>query len=251
MLPPWIGIGAASRAVAKEADQLARSDVKVFITGEAGVGKEIVARRIHESGPRSGRAFIVINCASLPDALLESELFGHVRGSFTGAYRDKTGKLALADGGTVFLDDIDHLSLRMQGLLLHFLMTSTLRRIGDDEERSVNVRVMTGTTAAPDDLLASPTFRQDLFYRMNVIRLHIPPLRERREDVAALLNYFLRDFSDAHGIDVPRVDANAMSMLAAAAWPRNLDQVREVAEQLVSSRINAVTVGVSSDIVTD
>src|SRR5438874_7020065 len=182
-------------ALQQEIDRVARSDAKVLITGESGVGKEIVARSIHYRGPRAANVFAPVNCAGLPETLLESELFGHVKGSFTGAYRDKPGKLETAHNGTVFLDEIGEMTLRMQGLLLRFLETGELQKVGaDGDGRRVNVRVVAATNRNLRDMIAQSTFRDDLFYRLNVIHIVVPPLRERRDDIPLLLDYFLSRF---------------------------------------------------------
>ena len=158
----------------------------MLITGESGTGKEIVAHAIHANSPRAANAFAPVNCAGLPETLLESELFGHVRGSFTGAYRDKPGKLESAHNGTVFLDEMGEMTLRMQGMLLRFLETGELQKVGaDGGGRIVNVRVITATNRNLRDMIAQGAFREDLFYRLNVIHIVVPPLRDRRDDTAA------------------------------------------------------------------
>src|SRR3989440_31639 len=168
----------------EDVEAAARSDAKVLIVGETGVGKEIVARMIHETGRRRTRNFVTINCAGLPDSLLESELFGHVRGSFTGAYRDKPGLAAMAHNGTVFLDEVGEMSTRMQVVLLRFLETGEIQRIGANRAHTrVNVRLITATNRELPVQIASGAFREDLYFRLNVIRLHIPPLRERVDDI--------------------------------------------------------------------
>src|SRR5512145_3141783 len=156
----------------QEIERIARSDAKVLITGESGVGKELVAHAVHAQSPRGTRPFVAVNCAGLPETLLESELFGHVKGSFTGAYRDKPGKLELADSGTVFLDEVGEMTLRMQGLLLRFLETGELQKVGSDRATGiVNVRVIAATNRKLEDLITEGKFREDLFYRLNVIHL--------------------------------------------------------------------------------
>ena len=173
-----------------DVDAAARSDAKVLIVGETGVGKEIVARLIHELGRRRSRDFVTINCAGLPDSLLESELFGHVRGSFTGAYRDKPGLATLANHGTLFLDELGEMSLRMQALLLRFLETGEIQRVGSDRvEGRLDVRVIAATNRNLQERIEGREFREDLYYRLNVLRLVIPPLRERREDIEMLLQH--------------------------------------------------------------
>jgi transcriptional regulator with GAF, ATPase, and Fis domain len=179
-----IGQSPALIALKQEIQRVAQSDAKILITGESGVGKELVAMSVHAQSLRSERPFITVNCAGLPETLLESELFGHVKGSFTGAYRDKPGMLEKADEGTIFLDEIGEMSLRMQGMLLRFLETGELQKVGADRiGRRIDVRVIAATNRALADMVAQGQFREDLYYRLNVINIHVPPLRERREDI--------------------------------------------------------------------
>src|SRR5690349_20269391 len=167
-----MGVSPVLLELKAEVERVARSDAKILITGESGVGKELVAREIHARSLRSSRIFIPVNCAGLPETLLESELFGHVKGSFTGAYRDKPGKLEAAHDGTIFLDEVGEMSLRMQGLLLRFLETGELQKVGSERLGTpVNVRVIAATNRPLGDLIAQGTFREDLFYRLNVIHL--------------------------------------------------------------------------------
>ena len=187
-----IGSSPPMRDLRDEIAYAARSDAKILITGESGVGKEILARSIHRQSPRSRAQLVTINCAGLPDSLLESELFGHVRGSFTGAYRDKAGLLELANSGTIFMDEVGEMSLRMQALLLRFLESGEIQRVGAERAQArVNVRVIAATNRNLTERIASKDFREDLYYRLNVIHLTVPPLRERREDVGELLEHFL------------------------------------------------------------
>src|SRR6476659_1299729 len=173
-----IGSSAAIAELSQEIERIAKSDAKVLITGESGVGKELVANAIHHRSARAQRAMVAVNCAGLPETLLESELFGHVKGSFTGAYRDKQGKLEIADGGTIFLDEIGEMTLRMQGLLLRFMETGELQKVGADHTGGrVDVRVIAATNRNLRDMVGQGTFREDLFYRLNVIHLTVPPLR--------------------------------------------------------------------------
>ena len=239
-----VGVSASIRSVEEEIDHAARCNAKVLITGESGVGKEIVARLIHARSSRHGGPLITINCAGFPDTLLESELFGHVKGSFTDAHRDKRGWLEAADGGTIFMDEVGEMSLRMQALLLRFLETGEIQRVGADRHvQPVNVRVITATHRRLLNHIADKTFREDLYYRLNVVHIEVPPLRERREDVAVLLNHFLYLFADAHRAPVPDVDAEVLSALAAYHWPGNVRELRNVAERLMlrcsGNRINA------------
>jgi transcriptional regulator with GAF, ATPase, and Fis domain len=191
-----IGSSQEMRELQEEIANVSASDAKVLVTGESGVGKELVARAIHAGSPRAHATFVAMNCAGLPETLLESELFGHVKGSFTGAYRDKAGKLELADRGTVFLDEVGEMTLRMQGLLLRFLETGELQKVGSDRPSGrVNVRVIAATNRDLHTLIEEGKFREDLFYRLNVIHLHVPALRERRPDIPALVEHFLLRFA--------------------------------------------------------
>src|SRR5436190_17115857 len=219
----------------QEIERIARSDAKVLITGESGVGKELVARAIHTNSPRAERPFIAANCAGLPETLLESELFGHVRGSFTGAYRDKPGKLELAHTGTVFLDEIGEMTLRMQGLLLRFLETGELQKVGGDgAETRVDVRAVAATNRDLRQLISQGQFREDLLYRLNVIHLTVPPLRERAEDIPGLVEFFLGRMVSHNGrAHVCTVTPDAMAALTAYSWPGNVRQLQNVLERLV------------------
>ena len=232
--PMLIGFSAASRAVEDEIDHAARCDAKVLITGESGVGKEVVARLIHERGLRGRGPLVTINCAGFPDSLLESELFGHVKGSFTDAHRDKRGWLESAHGGTFFMDEVGEMSLRMQALLLRFLETGEIQRVGDERRLPpVDVRVITATHRRLVDHIAERSFREDLYYRLNVVHIEVPPLRERREDVTILFRHFLDLFSRTYQVPAPEVTADVMQVLVAYAWPGNVRELRNVAERLV------------------
>src|SRR6266446_4825098 len=190
-----VAVSPAMLHIEEELRQSARSDAKILLTGESGVGKEVIARLVHKYSTRSARPFVAMNCAGVPDSLLESELFGHVRGSFTGAYRDKPGLLEQAHGGTIFMDEVGEMSLRMQALLLRFLEDGDVYRVGSERKSgTVNVRVVAATNRVLLDRIAAGAFREDLYYRLNVIHLVIPPLRERREDIPPLLEYFLEEF---------------------------------------------------------
>ena len=232
--PPMVGVSAAIRAVEEEIHHAARSDAKVLITGESGVGKEIVARLIHEYGSRGSGPLVTINCAGFPDSLLETELFGHVKGSFTDAHRDKRGWLEQAHGGTIFMDEVGEMSLRMQALLLRFLENGEIQRVGSDGKLPpLDVRVITATHRRLVEHIANKTFREDLYYRLNVVHIEVPPLRERREDVFVLLNHFLALFSETHAMPLPEVSPEALSCLTAYHWPGNVRELRNVAERLV------------------
>ncbi|HKY20630.1 MAG TPA: sigma-54 dependent transcriptional regulator [Vicinamibacterales bacterium] len=229
-----IGVSAATRAIQAEIECAARSDAKVLLTGESGVGKEVVARLIHHHSRRRHASLVTINCAGIPDTLLASELFGHVRGSFTDAYRDKEGWIEQADRGTIFMDEIGEMSTQMQSLLLRFLENGEIQRVGSDRRTtSVDVRIITATNRRLMERVAANEFREDLFYRLNVIHIEIPPLRQRREDVPVLMAHFLRKFSQSHRVDMPTLSEHAAAQLAAAEWPGNVRQLRNVAERLV------------------
>ena len=232
--PLLIGESAEMERLREDLNAAARSDAKVLVVGETGVGKEIVARMIHDIGRRRARNFVAINCAGLPDSLLESELFGHVRGSFTGAYRDKPGLAAMADNGTLFLDELGEMSLRMQALLLRFAETGEIQRVGSDRiEGRVNVRIIAATNRNLSEQISKGEFREDLYYRLNVIRLAIPPLRERGTDVAILLQHYFQESAKAHGTEVPRLTVSAQEILTSHRWPGNVRELKNVVERLV------------------
>ena len=238
-----IGTSSAIGELAQEIDRIARSDAKVLITGESGVGKELVAHAIHQRSPRAARAMVAVNCAGLPETLLESELFGHVKGSFTGAYRDKQGKLEMADGGSIFLDEIGEMTLRMQGLLLRFMETGELQKVGADRAAGrVNVRVIAATNRNLRDMITEGTFREDLFYRLNVIHLTVPALRERREDIPALVEHFLAQFTRNNGTPVHAIAPETVKLLSEYSWPGNVRELENVIERLVVTGRNDTVV---------
>jgi len=229
-----VGRSDAIRAIEADVDCAARSDAKVLITGETGVGKEVVARLIHQRSGRVSAPLVTLNCAGLPDSLLESELFGHVRGSFTGAYRDKPGLLEMAPNGTVFLDEVGEMSMRMQVVLLRFLESGEIQRIGADRSHArVNVRLITATNRDLQAQIASGAFREDLYFRLNVIRLWIPPLRERAEDIPLLINYYLDSYAQAHRVTAPEITGEALEALQAYRWPGNIRELKNVVERVV------------------
>lgn len=234
------------RALEVEVDCAARSDAKVLITGETGVGKEVIARLIHHRSPRASARMVTLNCAGLPDSLLESELFGHVKGSFTGAYRDKPGLLETAPDGTVFLDEVGEMSMRMQVVLLRFLETGEIQRIGADRAHTrVNVRLITATNRNLEAEIASGAFREDLYFRLNVIRLHIPPLRERVEDITPLVQHYLGWFAQQHRIQSATLSPDAIDALLAYRWPGNVRELRNVVERVVL-KANGGVIGVAN-----
>jgi transcriptional regulator with PAS, ATPase and Fis domain len=222
------------QALQADIDSAARSDAKVMITGATGVGKEVVARSIHARSRRRSEPFVTVNCAGVPDSLLESEFFGHVRGSFTGAYRDNPGLLRQADRGTVFLDEVGEMSLRLQALLLRFLETGEIQTVGAVLSRGqVDVRVITATNRNLMEAVTARTFREDLFYRLNVLHLRVPLLRERRDDIPLLLEHYLSHFADQHRMAKPTISQGALDALVSYAWPGNVRELRNVVERLV------------------
>jgi DNA-binding NtrC family response regulator len=231
------------RDIQEEIACASRSNAKILITGESGVGKEVVARLIHQRSERAHSPLVTINCAGVPDTLLESELFGHMRGAFTDAYRDKRGWLDQAHGGTIFMDEVGEMSLRMQALLLRFFESGEIQRVGSDRINSkVDVRVIAATNRDLMSRIADKSFREDLYYRLNVIHLAIPPLRERRQDIEPLFNHFCRFYSQRHGADLPVVTSEAAERLVAYRWPGNVRELKNVAERLVvRSRSGIVT----------
>lgn len=229
-----IGTSPAIQAVREEIHYAIRCDAKVLITGESGVGKEVVARLIHAGSNRSQHPLVTVNCAALTESLLETELFGHVRGSFTGAFRDRTGVLEQANRGTVFMDEIGETTPRMQGLLLRFLETGEIQRVGSDRaETRVNVRVIAATNRNLVDAVAAKTFREDLYYRLNVIQLQLPPLRDRQEDIAPLLSQFLSLFATQYRVPRPVVAPEALDAMIAYHWPGNVRELKNLAERFV------------------
>ena len=233
----FVGATAPIRQLREDIDAAACSRAKVLISGESGVGKEVVARLVHRLSERSRAPFVAINCAGIADSLLESELFGHVRGSFTHAERDRDGLLAAANGGTVFLDEVGEMSLRMQAVLLRFLESGEIQRVGIDRPgRPLDVRVIAATNRNMREHIAANTFREDLYFRLNVIHLVIPPLRERRDDIPAMVDHFLREL--AHGADgtVPEVAPEAMTRLVVYRWPGNVRELRNVVERMTLRR---------------
>jgi len=210
---------------------LPHRDVTVLITGETGTGKEVLARAMHEGGPRKAGRFVPVNCAAIPAALLESELFGHVRGAFTDAHQDKAGLFEEADGGTLFLDEIGHLPLDLQGKLLRVLEDKTIRRVGGNENFAVDVRILAATHVDLRIAVEDGAFRQDLFYRLNVVELELPALRDRGEDVLLLGHHFVETISARYGLPLPVVPKNFARALREHSWPGNVRELRHAIER--------------------
>jgi DNA-binding NtrC family response regulator len=226
-----IGSGPWIKELYERIAMVAATDVTVAIFGESGTGKELVARTIHNSSPRHDAPFVVVNCAAIPETLLEDELFGHVRGAFTDATRDREGLLAAADTGTLFLDEIGELPLPLQAKLLRVLQSHEFRRIGDDQDRQVDVRIITATNRDLDQLVARGSFRQDLYYRINVFPMHLPALRERPEDIALLVHHFVQKYRARLGKPIDGVSAAGLARLAAYEFPGNVRELENKIHQ--------------------
>lgn len=209
------------------------SDVTVLIQGETGTGKELIARAIHYNGPRRDHLFVAQNCGALPDTLLESELFGHVKGSFTGAISDKKGLFELADQGTIFLDEVADTSLAMQQRLLRVLQEGEIQPVGSGKTRKVNVRVISAANRDLQEAIKNNQFRSDLYYRLNVFPIVLPPIRERREDIPGLANYFLKKYAAKSGRNVPGISADGISALMSSPFPGNVRQLENIIERAV------------------
>jgi two-component system, NtrC family, response regulator PilR len=209
-------------------------DSSLLITGESGTGKELVARTIHYNSPRAEKPFVAINCGAIPEELLESELFGHVKGSFTGAIAHKAGLVEVARGGTLFLDEVAEMSPNLQVKLLRFLQDHMFRRVGGTEDLEADIRTLAATNKDPAQLIRMGTFREDLYYRLNVIAVEMPPLRERREDIPLLATNFLSLFAARAGRHAMRITPEAMEALLAHAWPGNVRELENVLERAVA-----------------
>jgi two-component system response regulator PilR (NtrC family) len=229
-----IGAGAWLKDLYDRITMVAATDATVAIFGESGTGKELVARTIHNSSPRHEAPFVVVNCAAIPEALIEDELFGHVRGAFTDATRDREGLLGAAHTGTLFLDEIGELPLSLQAKLLRVLQSQEFRRIGDDADRRVDVRIITATNRDLDQLVARGSFRQDLYYRINVFPLHLPPLRERPDDIALLVHHFVQKYRARLGKVIEGVSAGALARLSAYDFPGNVRELENMLERAVA-----------------
>jgi len=214
--------------------RVAAVDSTVLITGESGTGKELVARTIHYNSPRALRDFMAINCGAIPEHLLESELFGHVKGSFTGAIANKVGLLEVTRGGTVFLDEVAEMSPMLQVKLLRFLQDHIFRRVGGTEDIEVDIRTIAATNKDPAQLIRAGAFREDLYYRLNVISVEMPPLRDRREDIPLLATNFLNLFAARAGRNAMRIAPETMDALMAHAWPGNVRELENVMERAVA-----------------
>ncbi|HLL76252.1 MAG TPA: sigma-54 dependent transcriptional regulator [Pyrinomonadaceae bacterium] len=228
-----IGESVAMRALRKQIAVVAPTEGRVLIYGESGTGKELVARALHAQSRRAGAPFVELNCAAIPEELIESELFGHTRGAFTGATHPKRGKFELADNATLFLDEVGDMSARVQAKVLRVLEEQRFSPVGSNEQRRVDVRVIAATNRRLEQEIERGSFRPDLFYRLNVIPFELPPLRERLEDVPALVEHFNRKFSAAYNKQPKRFDADALDALQSYSWPGNVRELRNTVERVV------------------
>ena len=230
---PMIGSSPGLQAVRDLIARVGPTGARVLITGENGTGKELVARAVHEASPRRDRAFVEVNCAAIPTELIESELFGHMKGSFTGAVADRAGKFELADGGTLFLDEIGDMSLSAQAKVLRALQEGVVTRIGAAKSLEVDVRVLAATNKLLAQEIAASQFREDLFYRLNVVPIDVPPLRERTQDIPELIAHFIGQLGGRAGIAAKPFTADAIQRLASRLWPGNVRELRNAVERLL------------------
>ena len=227
-----IGQSPVLDSLIRSAKIVAATDVTVLIKGETGTGKEVFATAIQQASARANKAFITLNCAALPESLIESELFGHKKGSFTGATADKQGLFQAADGGTLFLDEINSLPLSIQAKLLRFLESGECLAVGEIKPYKVDVRVISATNADLNKQIEAGEFRSDLYFRLNVVPLELPPLAQRTEDIEPLIEHFLAFFEDAHALAAPKFSKPALKALKTYSWPGNIRELRNVCERL-------------------
>lgn len=230
-----VGRSARMRAVFDFIQVIGDSDSGVLITGESGTGKEIVAQVLHHSGRRRHRPFVVVSCALFSETLIESELFGHNRGAFTGAIKDRPGRFELAQGGTILLDDVDDVPLSMQVKLLRVLQNRTIERLGGSREIPVDVRVIAGTKKDLSALVAEGKFREDLYYRLNVLPISLPPLRERKEDIPQLMTHFFERYFRRRGEDVPPLSDSVTQAFSRYSWPGNVRELENACERIAQT----------------
>ncbi|MGA8870843.1 MAG: sigma-54 dependent transcriptional regulator [Candidatus Acidiferrales bacterium] len=228
-----LGASVPMKALRQQIALTAPTNGRVLIYGESGTGKELVARALHANSPRSAMPFVEVNCAAIPEELIESEMFGHRKGSFTGASEDKVGKFQKADGGTLFLDEVGDMSLKTQSKVLRVLEEQRVEPLGSNRHVNVDVRVIAATNKKLEDEIGRNAFREDLFYRLNVIPFYVPPLRERTEDLPVLAAHFLNEFCEAYGKKGKDFTAPAMEVLLAYPWPGNVRELRNLVERLV------------------
>ncbi len=230
--PRMIGSSAPFQEVVQQATQVARSDVTVLLAGESGTGKELLAAHIHRESPFAAGPFVKVNCAAIPTELIESELFGHEKGAFTGAAALRRGKFELADGGTIFLDEVGDLHESSQAKLLRVLQDGELQRVGGEQTIRISTRIISATNRRLDELVANGRFREDLYYRLSVVPIRVPALRERLQDIAELVPYFLSEFCARNNFRPRTIDADAVALLERYAWPGNVRELRNVIERM-------------------
>jgi transcriptional regulator with GAF, ATPase, and Fis domain len=230
-----VGRSARMRAVFEFLRVIGNSDSTVLVTGESGTGKEVTATLIHQNSRRKHRPFVAVSCALFSETLIESELFGHERGAFTGAIKDRPGRFELAEGGTIFLDDIDDVPLSMQVKLLRVLQNRTIERLGGTRTVPVNVRIIAGSKRDLKQLVAEGKFREDLFYRLNVLPLALPPLRERREDIPVLMEHFLERYFRRRGEDTPAITEAVKQAFMRYSWPGNVRELENACERIAQT----------------
>jgi len=229
-----VGQSVAMTPVIERLKKLCDSDSSVLITGESGTGKELAARVLHYSGRRQGQRFVVVNCAAIPEHLLESELFGHVKGAFTGAMRDHQGKFEYANGGTIFLDEIGELNQRLQAKLLRVLQEKTFAKLGSNSEITVDVRIMASTNRDLKEMVAAGRFRDDLYWRLNVVEVHLPPLKERAEDIELLARYFAEKTARKLGKQAPDLSPEVLKIFSDYNWPGNIRELENIVERCMA-----------------
>jgi two-component system nitrogen regulation response regulator NtrX len=228
-----VGKTPVMRALMEKVEKVAATPARVLITGENGTGKELVARALHRMSPRASKPFVEVNCAAIPGELIESELFGHMKGSFTGAISDRAGKFEQANKGTLFLDEIGDMSLAAQAKVLRVLQDNVITRIGGAKPISVDVRVIAATNKTLENEIGAGKFREDLYYRLNVVPIHVPPIRERREDIPMLAQYFAATLSAREGIPPRTLTQDALERLTSLDWPGNVRELRNTVERLL------------------
>ncbi len=238
-----IGNCSSMRRIYEQIAQVADTAATVLIRGDSGTGKELVARAIHYSSPRKNNPFICVNCAAIAENLIESELFGHEKGAFTGAVEKRTGRFEMANGGTIFLDEIGDISLAVQARLLRVLQERTIERVGSSRTMQLNVRVLAATSRDLEGAMSEGAFREDLYYRLNVFPIMLPPLRDRRSDIMLLADYFLQKYGEAYGKKIKRISSAAINMMMAYHWPGNVRELENCIERAVLTTTDGVIHG--------
>src|SRR5262249_26654122 len=233
MFEEIVGNSPPLQQVLNRVAKVAPTDSTILITGETGTGKELIARAIHKTSKRSDHAFVSVNCAAIPQSLIASELFGHEKGAFTGATGRRLGRFELAEGGTIFLDEVGELPPETQGALVRVLQEREFERVGGNRSIKANVRVLVATNRDLEAATAAGTFRSDLFYRLNVFPIEIPPLRERREDISLLVEYFIDRFARKAGKRIHRISKKTLDQLMAYPWPGNIRELQNVVERSI------------------